>query len=86
MRNRELIQLLGLEKTLVFFSTSLKANEMTLEKVMRGAALSKSYTMRTEDILEDVIIESQLEAIGNVIFIPTSCLWAPWIFASIVPK
>ena len=31
MRNKELIQLLGLEKSLVYFSTSLKSNEITLE-------------------------------------------------------
>lgn len=32
MKNRELIQLHSLEKSLVYFSTSLKANEITLEK------------------------------------------------------
>ena len=32
----ELIQLLGLEKSLVYFSTSLKGNEVTLEKILRG--------------------------------------------------
>ena len=31
-RNKELIQLLDLEKSLVYFTTSLKANEVTLEK------------------------------------------------------
>ena len=35
MHNKGLIQLLGLEKSLVFFSTSLKANEAVLEKLMR---------------------------------------------------
>lgn len=34
MHNKGLIQLLGLEKSLVFFSTSLKANEAVLEKLM----------------------------------------------------
>ena len=29
-RNKELIQLLDLEKSLVYFNTSLKANEVTL--------------------------------------------------------
>ncbi len=32
MKNKELILLLSLEKSLVYFSTSLKANEITLEK------------------------------------------------------
>ena len=35
-RNKELIQLLDLEKSLVYFNTSLKANEVTLEKILRG--------------------------------------------------
>ena len=36
-RNKELIQLLDLEKSLVYFNTSLKANEVTLEKIPPGA-------------------------------------------------
>ena len=36
MRNKELIQILGLEKSLVYFSTSLKSTEVTLEKILRG--------------------------------------------------
>ena len=35
MKNRELIQLHSLEKSLVYFSTSLKANEVTLEKMLK---------------------------------------------------
>jgi len=35
MKNKELIQLLSLEKSLVYFSTSLKANEAVLEKMMK---------------------------------------------------
>ena len=38
-RNKELIQLLDLEKSLVYFNTSLKANEVTLEKILRGRIL-----------------------------------------------
>ncbi len=55
MRNKELIQLLDLEKSLVFFSTSLKANEATLEKMMRGRVI-KLYE-EDQDLLEDVLIE-----------------------------
>lgn len=55
MRNKELIQLLGLEKSLVYFSTSLKSNEVTLEKILRGRII-KLYE-EDEDLLEDVIIE-----------------------------
>ncbi|MDL2273472.1 magnesium transporter CorA family protein [Oscillospiraceae bacterium OttesenSCG-928-G22] len=54
-RNKELIQLLALEKSLLFFSTSLKANEGTLEKIMRGRVI-KLYD-EDQDLLEDVLIE-----------------------------
>jgi len=55
MKNKELIQLLDLEKSLVFFSTSLKANEATLEKVLRGRFV-KLYE-DDKELLEDVLIE-----------------------------
>lgn len=55
MKNKELIQLLGLEKSLVYFSTSLKANEITLEKILRGRVI-KLYE-EDQDLLEDVLIE-----------------------------
>ncbi|MGL5244099.1 MAG: magnesium transporter CorA family protein, partial [Sarcina sp.] len=35
MKNRELVQLHSLEKSLVYFSTSLKSNEITLEKMLK---------------------------------------------------
>ena len=55
MKNKELIQLLGLQKSLVYFSTSLKANEITLEKILRGRVI-KLYE-EDQDLLEDVLIE-----------------------------
>ena len=55
MRNKELIQLLELEKSLVYFSTSLKADEITMEKLMRGRYL-KLYE-EDQDLLEDCLIE-----------------------------
>lgn len=55
MRNKELFQLLGLEKSLVYFSTSLKANEITLEKIHRGRMI-RLYE-EDEELLEDVLIE-----------------------------
>ena len=55
MKNKELIQMLGLEKSLVYFSTSLKSDEVTLNKIMRGK-LIKLYE-EDQDILEDVMIE-----------------------------
>ena len=55
MKNKELIQLLEIEKSLVYFSTSLKSNNITLEKLMRGKYV-KLYD-EDQDLLEDVIIE-----------------------------
>ncbi|WP_426348246.1 magnesium transporter CorA family protein [Alloiococcus sp. CFN-8] len=55
MKNRELIQLLSLEKSLVYFSTSLKSNEITLEKMLKIDFMQKYE--EDKDLLEDVIIE-----------------------------
>lgn len=55
MKNKELIQLLEIEKSLVYFSASLKANDATLEKIMRGRYI-KLYE-DDQDLLEDVLIE-----------------------------
>ena len=55
MKNKGLIQLQGLEKSLVYFSTSLKSNEAVLGKLMRGRYL-KLYE-EDQDLLDDVLIE-----------------------------
>ena len=55
MKNQEIIQLMGLEKSLVYFSTSLKANLTTIEKIQRGRAV-KLYP-EDEDLMDDVTIE-----------------------------
>lgn len=57
MRNRELLQMMELEKSLVYFSTSLRGNEIVLEKMMRMEMLNK-YPEDT-GLLEDVIIENK---------------------------
>ncbi|MBU5486248.1 magnesium transporter CorA family protein [Clostridium sp. MSJ-11] len=57
MKNKELIQLLSLEKSLVYFSTSLKSNEITLEKMLKLEIMQK-YP-EDQDVLEDVIIENK---------------------------
>ncbi|MEF9989756.1 MAG: magnesium transporter CorA family protein [Christensenellaceae bacterium] len=57
MKNSELIQMLKIEKSLVFFSTSLKSNEIVLEKMLKSKVL-KSYP-DDMDLLEDVIIENK---------------------------
>ncbi|HOH46875.1 MAG TPA: magnesium transporter CorA family protein [Candidatus Cloacimonadota bacterium] len=57
MRNKELIRLLRLEKSLVFFNTSLKSNEIILERMQRSRWLQNDP--EAEDLIEDVIIENK---------------------------
>ncbi len=56
-RNQELIELLELEKSLVYFTTSLRSNEVVLEKLLKVESIKK-YPEDTE-LLEDVIIENK---------------------------
>ena len=56
-KNRELMELLELEKSLLYFSTSLRSNEVVLEKLMKTEKIKK-YPEDTE-LLEDVIIENK---------------------------
>lgn len=56
-KNQELIELLELEKSLVYFTTSLRANEIVLEKLLRAPGVKK-YPEDT-DLLEDVIVENK---------------------------
>ena len=55
MKNSQLLQLMDIEKSLVYFSSSLKGNELTMEKIMRGRVV-KLYE-EDQDLLEDVLIE-----------------------------
>ena len=57
MKNKELLKLLSLEKALVYFTTSLKSNELVMEKTLRGKII-KLYE-DDEDILEDAITENR---------------------------
>ena len=57
MKNKELLKLLSLEKGLVYFTTSLKSNEIVMEKTMRGKIV-KLYE-DDEEILEDAITENR---------------------------
>ncbi|MFU0826861.1 MAG: Magnesium transporter [Lachnoclostridium sp.] len=56
-KNSELIELLELEKSLVYFTTSLRSNEVVLEKMLKIENI-KQYPEDTE-LLEDVIIENK---------------------------
>ena len=55
--NRELIELLELEKSLVYFTTSLRSNEVVLEKLLKSDRVKKFP--EDEDLLEDVIVENR---------------------------
>lgn len=57
MRNKEVLELLKLQKSLVYFTTALKSNEILLERLQRH----QFFRQYPEDIdlLEDVIIENQ---------------------------
>ncbi len=57
MKNKELLKLLALEKGLVYFTTSLKSNELVMEKTLRGKII-KLYE-EDEDMLEDAITENR---------------------------
>ena len=57
MKNKELLKLLSLEKGLVYFTTSLKSNELVMEKTLRGKII-KLYE-EDEEILEDAITENR---------------------------
>ena len=57
MKNEELFQMMELEKSLIYFSTSLKSNEAVLERILRTKPL-KMYDDDAE-FLEDVIIENK---------------------------
>ncbi|HHT02555.1 MAG TPA: magnesium transporter CorA family protein [Firmicutes bacterium] len=56
-RNKELFLLLSLMKSLVYFSTSLKANALVFNKLIKGDVV-KMYP-EDQDVLEDVIIENR---------------------------
>ena len=57
MQNREILMLLELSKTLVYFTTSLKSNEIVMEKLTTLPRL-KQYP-EDEDLLDDVITENK---------------------------
>jgi magnesium transporter len=56
MKNEELIKLLNLEKSLVYFITSLKSNEIMMEKLERMGFLKRE---EDKELLDDVIIENK---------------------------
>ncbi len=56
-KNRELISLMRLEKSLVYFSVGLRSNEAVLEKLMRSDFIPKFEEDR--ELLEDALVENK---------------------------
>ena len=57
MKNEGLIKLHSLEKSLVYFSTSLKGNQLTLDKLLKLERIQKYE--EDKELLDDVIIENK---------------------------
>ena len=56
-QNKDLVDMLEIEKTLVYFITSLKANDLVLEKLSKGNILPMYEG--DLDLLEDAVIETK---------------------------
>jgi len=56
-RNKEVLELLKFQKSLTYFTTALKSNELMMERLQRSQ-LFKTYP-EDEDLLEDVLTENQ---------------------------
>jgi len=56
-RNRELLELLKYQKSLTYFATALRANEVMMERVQRMQIFN--YYEDDQDLLEDVLTENQ---------------------------
>ncbi len=57
IRNREVLELVKYQKSLTYFTTALKSNELMLERLHRSQ-MFKAYP-DDQDLLEDVITENQ---------------------------
>ena len=57
LENEEILKMLSISKSLVYFSTSLKSNEAVMERLLRGRIMR--LFEEDEDILEDAIIENK---------------------------
>ncbi|MFH1490701.1 MAG: magnesium transporter CorA family protein, partial [Pseudomonadota bacterium] len=57
MKNEELIKLLNIEKSLVFFTTSLRSNELMMERLLKTELLKLDPD--DKDMLEDVMIDNK---------------------------
>lgn len=81
MKNKILIQFMKIEKSLVYFSTSLKSNEIILEKLLKVDYIKK-YP-EDQELLEDVIIENK-QAIEMTIIYSNILTGVMDAFASVI--
>ena len=81
IRNREMLELLKYQKSLVYFTTALKGNQLMMERLQRSQLFHMCPD--DEDLLEDVITENQqaLEMVNISSSILTSMMDA---FASLI--
>ena len=56
-RNREVLELLKYQKSLTYFATALRSNEVMMERVQRTQIFN--YYEDDQDLLEDVLTENQ---------------------------
>lgn len=56
-RNREVLELLKYQKSLTYFATALRSNEVMMERVRRTQIFN--YYEEDQDLLEDVLTENQ---------------------------
>lgn len=64
LKNKELIDLLKYQKSLVYFTTALKSNQLMMERLHRGGVFSKFP--EDLELLDDVMTENQqaIEMVG----------------------
>ncbi|MDR2103629.1 MAG: magnesium transporter CorA family protein [Treponema sp.] len=57
IKNNELIQLLSIQKSLVYFTTSITTNELLLEKLQKSSLIR--FKEDEKELLEDVVTENK---------------------------
>jgi len=57
VKNNELVQLLSVQKSLVYFTTSLKTNELLLEKLQKSPFIH--FKEDEQELLEDVLTDNK---------------------------
>jgi magnesium transporter len=65
MNNKELFRMMALQKSLVYFSASLKQNQAVLDKLLKVERIGR-YSETDADYLEDAIVENKqaIEMVG----------------------